>query len=67
MIAPTPTTLQLSSEDIREYEQQKKKWEKKKKEPYSSGKGFRRAGDVDAVNKYLHKKEVQDRIGLSKP
>jgi hypothetical protein len=58
MITPPATILPLTSEDFSEYEAIKKNWPKIKAETSIQKKG---AADPNLA----HKKEVQDRIGLT--
>jgi hypothetical protein len=58
MISPPPSILSLSSEDVSEYEAIKKKWPKRA--PKATGKKSETAPDPNE----LHKREVQERIGL---
>lgn len=55
MIPLPPTRLQLSADDLLEYEEAKKSWQ-----PHA--KPVDRKPVID--QKAVHKKEVQDRIGL---
>lgn len=55
MIPPTPTTIQLSTDDISEYENHKRLWPKLKKEPKQL---------TETQKKEVHKKDVHERIGL---
>jgi hypothetical protein len=57
MIPPTATTLQLSTDDIAEYESHKRLWPKLKKEP--------KKNMTEAEKREMHKREVHDRIGLN--
>ncbi len=58
MIPLPPTRLQLGADDILEYENMKRTWEKRIK-------AEERRPVVD--DKAMRKKEVQDRIGLTAP
>ncbi len=57
MIAPSATTLQMSSEDISEYEAIKKTWPKKN----NQDKAVAKTNGTEE-----HRKEIRDRLGLKK-